>query len=65
MLYAKAVRNVLGIEIDEDWSSYQNVTDSGILQEILDRNETRFRDFLDYEGVRAELGLSPHGHPQD
>ncbi len=31
VLYAKAVRDVLDIDVDEDWSSYRHVTDSGIL----------------------------------
>ncbi len=35
--YATAVRNVLGIEVDTTWSSYRHVTDSGILDEILER----------------------------
>ena len=38
VLYAKAVRGVLDIDVDEDWSGYRNVTDSGILDEILDRH---------------------------
>ena len=35
-LYELAVQTVLGIEIDNDFSRYQNVTDSGILDEIID-----------------------------
>jgi beta-phosphoglucomutase-like phosphatase (HAD superfamily) len=35
-LFVDAVRAVLGIEIDADWSRYRHVTDSGILEEILD-----------------------------
>ena len=38
VLYAKAVRDVLGIEVDDDWSGYRHATDSGILDEILDRH---------------------------
>jgi len=34
-LYAEAVQDVLGIDIDTDWSRYENVTDSGILEEVL------------------------------
>jgi len=34
-LYAEAVRDVIGEDIDTDWSRYENVTDSGILEEIL------------------------------
>ena len=35
VLYARAVREVLKIEVDETWASYRNVTDSGILEELL------------------------------
>ena len=35
-LFVKAVRNVLGIEVDNDWSKFGHVTDSGILSEIID-----------------------------
>lgn len=35
-LYELAVQTVLGIEFDNDFSRYQNVTDSGILDEIID-----------------------------
>jgi len=34
-LYVQAVREVLGIEIGDDWSAYRNVTDGGILDEII------------------------------
>jgi phosphoglycolate phosphatase-like HAD superfamily hydrolase len=34
-LYAQAIRDVVGVEVDRDWSRYKNVTDSGILDEIL------------------------------
>jgi phosphoglycolate phosphatase-like HAD superfamily hydrolase len=36
-LYADAVRTVLGIEVDRTWSAYRNVTDSGILEELLEQ----------------------------
>ena len=36
-LYVEAVRNVLGVEIDSDWNSYEHVSDSGILEEVLRR----------------------------
>jgi phosphoglycolate phosphatase-like HAD superfamily hydrolase len=34
-LYVESVRNVLNLEIDSDWSSYEHVSDSGILEEVL------------------------------
>lgn len=38
VLYAQAIRNALKIDVDEDWSGYRHQTDSGILNEVLDRN---------------------------
>lgn len=38
-LYAQAVRDVLRIAVDETWMSYRNVTDSGILEELLAQND--------------------------
>jgi beta-phosphoglucomutase-like phosphatase (HAD superfamily) len=37
-LYAQAVRDVLGVEVDPAWNAYSNVTDSGILDEILEEH---------------------------
>ena len=34
-LYVEAVRRVLNIEIDSDWDSYEHVSDSGILAQVL------------------------------
>ena len=36
MLFKQAIREVLDIEIGDNWSSYRNVTDSGILEEIME-----------------------------
>ena len=38
VLYARAIRNALKIDVDEDWAGYRHQTDSGILNEVLDRN---------------------------
>jgi phosphoglycolate phosphatase-like HAD superfamily hydrolase len=38
-LYAEAVRAVLGVDVDETWASYANVTDSGVLEQILAERE--------------------------
>ncbi|TVR64232.1 MAG: HAD family hydrolase [Candidatus Competibacteraceae bacterium] len=35
-LYAEAIQDVLGVAIDTDWSRYENVTDSGILEKVLE-----------------------------
>jgi phosphoglycolate phosphatase-like HAD superfamily hydrolase len=34
-LYAQAVREVLGVDVDRTWRSYEHVTDSGVLAELL------------------------------
>ena len=34
-LFAGAIREVLGIEVDRTWQSYRNLTDSGVLSEVL------------------------------
>jgi|SRR5688572_3653514 len=34
-LYVEAVRGVLNVSIDSDWSSYEHVSDSGILEQVL------------------------------
>ncbi|NDY94348.1 HAD family hydrolase [Wenzhouxiangella limi] len=36
-LYAEVIRDVLGVELKADLSQYQNVSDSGILAEIIER----------------------------
>ena len=33
--YVEAVEEVLGCAVNSDWSKYQHVTDSGILDEII------------------------------
>lgn len=35
-LYRETIREVLGVDLDTDWSRYRNVSDSGILAEILE-----------------------------
>ena len=37
-LYVEAVRTVLGIEIEPDWSNFRHGTDSGILTETIERS---------------------------
>lgn len=36
--FTRAVREVVGLEVSADWSTYSHVTDAGILDEILDSN---------------------------
>ena len=57
-LYVAAVRKVLGIEIGDDWSAYRNVTDGGILDEIIDNaglNADRLRIHSEVKAVFAGL----------
>lgn len=35
-LYVAALGEVLGIEVDQDWTRYRHVTDSGVLEEVMD-----------------------------
>ena len=37
LLYGEPVREILGVDVSPAWSSYRNVTDSGLLAEILSR----------------------------
>ena len=57
-LYVAAVRKVLGIEIGDDWSAYRNVTDGGILDEIIDNaglTDGRLRIHAEVKAVFAGL----------
>ena len=38
-LYVRAVKTVLGIIIDDNWGRYRNVTDGGILDQIIEEND--------------------------
>ncbi len=37
-LYAQAIQTELGVQVDKIWASYRNVTDSGILEELLEQH---------------------------
>jgi len=37
-LYAQAIRDTLRVQVDEDWSQYRHVTDSGILEQVIENN---------------------------
>lgn len=51
-LYLEAVKDVLGVEIDDDWSQYHNVTDSGILDEVLENGTWRMDRSAAHSKVR-------------
>jgi len=48
-LYADAVREILGVELDRRWGRYEHVTDSGILAQVL-RELGADRDVAELEG---------------
>ena len=53
--YVSAIREVLGeIYIDDDWSKYKNVTDSGILRQIMEEN--KIQEDGQIEEVRKKFG---------
>ena len=54
-LFVEAVRTVLGIEIETDWSKYRHGTDSGILDEILERSNLNGDRSLMHSAVRQHF----------
>lgn len=55
ILYAQAIRNALKIDVDKDWSGYRHQTDSGILNEVLDRHGVEGDRSLAHGSVRKEF----------
>ena len=65
--YTNAVEDELNISISKDWSIYKNVTDAGILQEILDLHNIKID--LDniitpikkrfFDGIKKHLNITP------
>ena len=49
------MHNVLGIEIDDDWSKFSHVTDSGVLSEIIDNAKVKGSRSLAYAQVKKEF----------
>ena len=62
ILYAQAIRNALKIDVDEDWSGYRHQTDSGILNEVLDRNGVEGDRSLAHGSVRKEFIILVAGY---
>ena len=54
-LYVEAVESVLGVQVDDDWSRYTHVTDSGILNEIMDEAGGHFDRPLATARIREEF----------
>ncbi|MYE49600.1 MAG: serine hydrolase [Gammaproteobacteria bacterium] len=66
-LYVQAVREVLGMEINNDWSAFRNVTDGGILDEIMDNaglKVDRLRVHTEVKAVFVEL-VSEYLHERE
>lgn len=68
-LYVETVRQVLGLdEISADWSTYRNVTDTGITAELIERHRGRPAKPAEIHSVRdrfvsllrARLAACPH-----
>jgi phosphoglycolate phosphatase-like HAD superfamily hydrolase len=60
--YAEAVRDVLGLDVDTTWQSYRNVTDSGILEELLEaEGSARSREPL-RAAVKARFVAATRAH---
>ena len=54
-LYVEAVRSVLGIDIESDWSVYRHATDSGVLDEIIDQLIPSADRFSSHSAVRVHF----------
>ena len=53
--YISAIREILGeVCIDDDWSQYKNVTDTGILRQIMEEN--KIQEDGQIEEVRKKFG---------
>jgi len=64
--FVGAVKEVVGIEISSDWATYANVTDTGILNEILISNEVSDKHVIHKEvkrvfiqKIRERINLNP------
>lgn len=54
-LYVEAVQSVLGVQVDDDWSRYTHVTDSGVLNEIMDEAGGHFNRPLATARIEEEF----------
>jgi beta-phosphoglucomutase-like phosphatase (HAD superfamily) len=53
--YQLAILDVLGIKIDADWTQYQNVTDSGILSEIIEKQSLQDDHQIFFDDVKKQF----------
>ena len=54
-LFAAAVKHELGVQVDETWRSYQHVTDSGILEDLLRERVAVAERQQAYQRVKARF----------
>jgi len=52
MLFNKALKDVLDIDIKDEWDSYTHVTDPGILVEAVHKHQNRTLSEKEYDAVR-------------
>ncbi|KXI22044.1 HAD family hydrolase [Photobacterium sanguinicancri] len=66
----QAIEDVLGIKVDPDWSQYQHVTDSGVLDEVIKKHSITESRFLVHRKVEARYlalmreEMAEHPHAQ-
>ena len=61
-LFTKAVLDVLGIRVSSDWNRYRNVTDSGILNQIIDENGLESERDQIHESVSTRFAVLTARH---
>ncbi|MCP4492893.1 MAG: HAD family hydrolase [Gammaproteobacteria bacterium] len=50
--FTSAVQEVLGINIDEEWSNYKHVTDAGILNEVIELNSLNLQKDEIFDNIK-------------
>ena len=53
--FVQAIEDVLNIQVDSDWSKYTNVSDPGILDEIIEANDIEVDRSLVHNDVKVRL----------
>ncbi len=54
VIYCQSIKKITGIEIDNNWSNYQHITDDGILNEVISTNGLD----KDADEIRKKVRLS-------
>jgi FMN phosphatase YigB (HAD superfamily) len=53
--FAEAIRDVLGVVVDRDWSTYPHVTDGGLLEEVMRRHGVADPDGVRHAAVKRRF----------